>query len=184
MRADKSLEQHGSAGDALEAQPILDGSAATGGAADSHLYAADGGLEGPLEGSPPTRWRQFLDDPLVRTAAINLGLILTWWVGGQGRRNMAFAAMCARCGLLFLNDWRQAVVLRPSGRSQLRCKLPAYATLTPVLAAAPGTPSALPQLPLDRCKAHKLAPLPVRTVLSFHAAGTCFPRCCPCSTSL
>ncbi|KAL4438191.1 hypothetical protein ABPG77_010552 [Micractinium sp. CCAP 211/92] len=80
MRADKSLEQHGSAGDALEAQPILDGSAATGGAADSHLYAADGGLEGPLEGPPPTRWRQFLDDPLVRTAAINLGLILTWYL--------------------------------------------------------------------------------------------------------
>lgn len=97
MRADKSLEPHGSAGDALEAQPILNVSAATG-AADSHLYAADGGREGPLEGPPPTRWRQFCDDPMVRTAAVNLALILTWWVAGQGGarpgRWAAFAVAC------------------------------------------------------------------------------------------
>lgn len=78
MRAGQSLEPHGSAGDALEAQPILDERAATGASADSHLYA-DSGLESP----PPSRWRQFCDDPLVRAAAVNLALILTWCVAGQ-----------------------------------------------------------------------------------------------------
>lgn len=65
-----------SAADALEAQPILDGTVA--GDATSHLYA-DGEPEGTgVQPSPGSRWRRFRNDPLVRTAAINLALILIW----------------------------------------------------------------------------------------------------------
>lgn len=64
------------AADALEAQPILGGAPAA-----SHL--AGGGGSGALEeGWQPAAarswWRQFVDDPLVRTAAVNLALIATW----------------------------------------------------------------------------------------------------------
>ncbi|KAL4448483.1 hypothetical protein ABPG75_005702 [Micractinium tetrahymenae] len=80
MRDGESLDPLDSAGDALEAQPILNGGGAAAAATNSHLYAADGGLEGPLDGPPPSRWRQFWSDPLVRTTAVNLALILTWYL--------------------------------------------------------------------------------------------------------
>ena len=68
------------AADVLESQPILDG-----GAAASHLAAAAG--DDGLAWQPATarsRFREWLDDPLVRAGAVNLALILTWCAGQAG----------------------------------------------------------------------------------------------------
>lgn len=59
------------AADALESQPILDGRAPP-------SHAADGDEGGWQPAVPLSRWRRFADDPLVRSAAVNLALIATW----------------------------------------------------------------------------------------------------------
>ena len=63
------------AADALESQPILDGRAPP-----SHAAAAANGddLGSWQPAAPRSWWRQWADDPLVRTAAVNLALIATW----------------------------------------------------------------------------------------------------------
>lgn len=59
--------------DALESQPILDGRAPP-------SHAAAGGDEGSWQPTtPPSVWRRWADDPLVRAAAVNLALIATWY---------------------------------------------------------------------------------------------------------
>lgn len=58
--------------DALESQPILDGRAPP-----SHA-AADGDQGSWQPTTPPSAWRRWADDPLVRSAAVNLALIATW----------------------------------------------------------------------------------------------------------
>lgn len=78
----------------VETQPILsDGSTGAGGtgAAAAYRYSDapaanehDGG--GLLQEPPLTRWQAFSRDPLMRAAAVNLALIVTWWVRGRGRR--------------------------------------------------------------------------------------------------
>lgn len=76
-------------GDALEAQPILDRAAA-------RSSGADDGLE------PATLWarlRRFMADPLVKQGAVNLALILTWWVRA-GWQNSALAGCSGCVGIL------------------------------------------------------------------------------------
>lgn len=67
---DAGSSQHGTA-DALEAQPILDSAAAR--SSDS------GAVDGLEPNTLHSRWRTFAADPLVRQAAVNLALILTWY---------------------------------------------------------------------------------------------------------
>lgn len=57
----------------VESQPILDGRAPPSHAA---AFDADEGAWQPAK--PPSLWRRWMDDPLVRSAAVNLALILTW----------------------------------------------------------------------------------------------------------
>ena len=63
------------ADDALESQPILDGTQ-PGSSSGGGGGREDDSLQPPL--SPRSRWRAWKADPLVRAAAVNLGLILTW----------------------------------------------------------------------------------------------------------
>jgi hypothetical protein len=71
---DAGSSQHGTA-DALEAQPILDSAAAR--SSDS------GAVDGLEPNTLRSRWRTFAADSLVRQAAVNLALILTWCEGGR-----------------------------------------------------------------------------------------------------
>lgn len=57
-------------GDALEAQPILDGVVGR--------SSGGGGHDGLEPVTLRARLRKFAADPLVRAAAVNLALILTW----------------------------------------------------------------------------------------------------------
>ena len=60
--------------DALESQPILQDHASSSGTAGG----PGGEPPSPLSHHAQTRWHKFSDDPIVRTAAVNLMLIAIW----------------------------------------------------------------------------------------------------------